>query len=257
MFFHKESDAYVMVLYLDGYEFALFRSKDLLHWEESQRFVAEKMRECPDLFELPVDNKPHERKWVFWSADGYYMVGGFDGFRFTPETGVLSAYDTGLLYAAQTYAGVSGRTVSIAWCRTKNDKGGFRGMMSVPAELSLIEAGGGLRIGFKPIRELWERFKMEKEVMPSGGLIDFKLDGNPAVVVIEWGARERASIRIGGLKITVRNTGKPTVVILDHGIIEYYSEGGALYGAVEAEEDILFKSIAAGPGAMKAYIYNM
>ena len=50
VFRHEESRAYIMVLYLDGYEFAVFRSEDLLHWEESQRFCAEGMWECPDLF---------------------------------------------------------------------------------------------------------------------------------------------------------------------------------------------------------------
>lgn len=56
VFYHKESAAYIMVLYLDEFEFAIFRSVDLLRWIESQRFSAEKMWECPDLFELSVDN---------------------------------------------------------------------------------------------------------------------------------------------------------------------------------------------------------
>ena len=83
-----------MILFLDEYDFAVFRSRDLIHWEESQRFSVPEMRECPDLFELPVVNEQNQKKWVFWSADGYYLVGRFDGFRFVPESDVLPAYDT-------------------------------------------------------------------------------------------------------------------------------------------------------------------
>ena len=60
VFYHGGSDAYVMALYLDESEFAIFRSKDLHHWEESQRFSVEGMWECPDLFELPVENTESE-----------------------------------------------------------------------------------------------------------------------------------------------------------------------------------------------------
>lgn len=122
-----------MVLYLDGSEFAIFRSPDLLHWTEASRLNADGMWECPDLFRLPIDGAD---KWVFWSADGYYMLGAFDGFRFTPETPVLMAYATRLPYAAQTYANVPERVISVAWLRMKDDTRGFHSMMAIPAELS-------------------------------------------------------------------------------------------------------------------------
>lgn len=53
VFYHPESAAYIMVLYLDGSEFAIFRSPDLLHWTEASRLNADGMWECPDLFRLP------------------------------------------------------------------------------------------------------------------------------------------------------------------------------------------------------------
>lgn len=40
VFYHPESAAYIMVLYLDGSEFAIFRSPDLLHWTEASRLNA-------------------------------------------------------------------------------------------------------------------------------------------------------------------------------------------------------------------------
>ena len=42
----------------------------------------------------------------------------------------------------------------------------------------------------------------------------------------------------------------PSLFTVDHGIIEYYSSDGLLYGAVEAEEDVLSKTFDPGPGAV-------
>ncbi|SEF65557.1 Glycosyl hydrolases family 32 N-terminal domain-containing protein [Eubacterium ruminantium] len=252
VFWHEESGAYVMMLYLDGNEFAIYRSKDLLHWEESSRFSAEGMWECPDLFELNIDNKPGEKKWVFWSADGYYRIGSFDGFRFTPESDVLSAYDTKLPYAAQTYAGVEGRTISIAWYRTKNDKGGFRGMMSIPMELSLLSVSEGLRIRFKHVSELAENLDTV-EVIKS----EYKLNGRPVAVVIKYNNNMPAVIKAGDTEIRIDNTEKPVTLILDHGIAEYFAADGTIYGAVETEEDILYKKLTVGEEAEKIAVFTI
>lgn len=116
-----------------------------------------------DLFRLEVDNVSGEKKWVFWSADGYYTVGEFDSCRFTSETEVLAAYSTSLCYAAQTFAGMEGRTVSVAWLRTKSDRGNFRGMMSIPTELSLVKQGNSWKMCFRPVRKLWRRFSEGRE----------------------------------------------------------------------------------------------
>ena len=78
-------------------------------------------------------------------------------------------------YAAQTYAGVGDRVISVAWYRTSNDKGGFRGMMSIPVELSLRNTPDGLRISLQPVRELWERFTDVTELTGSDGTVEHKL----------------------------------------------------------------------------------
>jgi len=183
------------------------------------------MWECPNLFELPIESKPGETKWVFWSADGYYQIGEFDGYKFTPETEVLEGYKTKLGYAAQTFAGVDDRTIHVTWYRTENDKGGFRGMMSIPTELSLVETDKGLRIAFKPVRELWECFNETETIALDGGSCKVNPDGKPVVLIIEY------------------ESGVTEVRILDHGIIECFSEGGTSYTAVEAEEHILNKEL--------------
>ncbi len=163
VFWHGESESYVMVLYLEGHDFAILRSADLKRWEMSQRLTLGEAWECPDLFCLPIEGTGRSR-WVFWAADGYYVTGEFDGFRFTPDGELRAAYSGQRLencggarripYAAQTFSGTEGRTVQIAWMRTPNRGQPYTGMMSVPVELSLIETPDGLRLRMPFVREL-------------------------------------------------------------------------------------------------------
>ncbi len=249
VFYHPDTGAYIMVLFLDDDEFALFRSQNLIHWKESHRFSASKMRECPDLFELPVDHEPGQKKWVFWSADGYYLVGQFDGYRFLPETEVLTAYDTNLAYAAQTYAGVKDRVISVAWLRTGNDRGNFRGMMSVPSELSLVKQKDGYRIRFRPVREIMNRFSVSNEFTSESGGIVIRPSGKPMVLKTSWQTgRQTKEITAGGKTICIQAKNRDVLFIVDHGVMEYWADDGLIYGAVEVDEDVLFREITVSPG---------
>jgi len=243
VFWHAESGAYILVLYLEGNEFAIFRSKDLLHWQESDRFSAERMWECPGLVALPIEGRSGEKKWVFGSADGYYQIGTFDGFTFRPETEVLAAYDTKLAYAAQTFAGVEGRVISMAWLRTISDKGGFRGMMSIPTELSLRDTAEGLRLCFQPVRELWECFTQVGEAHLRNVRAVIPLSDAPMVVRIDVTAETPVGIEAGEAKIEIARTDKTVLAVIDRGIVEYFADDGRIYGAVETGEDVLSKDL--------------
>ncbi len=231
VFYHRDSGAYIMALYLDDFDFALFRSEDLLHWKETQRFSVPKMWECPDLFELPVVNETGRRKWVFRSADGYCLVGDFDGFRFFPETGVLTSREPGLPYAAQTFAGVEGRVVSVDWLRTSRSHGNFRGMMSFPAELSLLRTEAGYRLRFQPVREIWDRFVYTGT--------DLSCSGRPVLLKVSWKPGQAREITVGGQVVRVNARGGEALFILDHGIVEYWADDGLICGAVETAEGAL------------------
>lgn len=50
VFYHEESNGYIMLLYLDKSDYAIFRSEDLLNWRETQRLSFPGMWECPELF---------------------------------------------------------------------------------------------------------------------------------------------------------------------------------------------------------------
>ena len=127
IFWHDESHAYVMSLYLTGNDFGILRSEDLEHWQLTQRFSHPPLWECPDLF-LLKDGEGNE-KWAFMSADGFYFLGNFDGFSFLPETERQSLYGNALPYAAQSFSGTGERVITIAWLRTENKGKDYRGLL--------------------------------------------------------------------------------------------------------------------------------
>ena len=55
VFWHAESNAYVMIMYLEENDFLILRSADLLHWEQTQKMTVPGMWECPLLIEVPVE----------------------------------------------------------------------------------------------------------------------------------------------------------------------------------------------------------
>ena len=269
VFYHKESNAYIMVLFLDEYEFAVFRSGDLIHWDESQRFSIEPMRECPDLFELPVENSTGERKWVFWSADGYYVVGSFDGYCFTPESEVQCAYSTIMAYAAQTYAGITNRIISIAWLRLANDRGNYKGAMSLPMELSLLKRKDDYRLRFQLTKEFLAYRQLRQEIVLNEKKSEWVLNGISAEITITSEKRNSGEIQldIGDTHIIIcfdngtmifsnpQVYSEKIVVsfditealdlnfIIDQEMIEFLGNNGLIYGTVETEENILRKKI--------------
>lgn len=156
VFWHEETQSYVMVLWLVGNRFLVLRSGDLEHWKQTQDIELPDAWECPDLFELEDDGG--EKHWVFWCADGYYYIGDFDGYEFSVRQGKREAYGTKLPYAAQTWSGTGKRVISLAWLRTANEGKLYTGMMAIPRELSLVRRGGELAMKLSLPEEIAGRF---------------------------------------------------------------------------------------------------
>jgi len=78
---------------------AFYSSKDLKHWTHLSDFgpagATGGVWECPDLFQLPVEGRNGEKKWVLvvnlnpggiaGGSAAQYFVGDFDGTTFTPD----------------------------------------------------------------------------------------------------------------------------------------------------------------------------
>ena len=152
VFYHAESGAYIMVLWVEDADFAILRSTDLKNWTETQRLTLDGGYECPDLFRLvEADGTAH---WIFWTANGTWYDGTFDGCRFEWDGKIHRAYAVRESYAAQTFSGTD-RVISTMWIRFPNNGRCFTGALGLPRTLGLTRRGGELMIAQRPVRE-WD-----------------------------------------------------------------------------------------------------
>ncbi|MGQ9632389.1 MAG: glycoside hydrolase family 32 protein [bacterium] len=154
---HEPTRKWVMALYLDENDYALFSSPDLLRWERLCTITIPGASECPDIFELPVDGDPQNKSWVFWAANGSYLLGHFDGRTFVQEGDVHRCNWGGDSYAAQTWSDIppeDGRRIQIAWLRVDLPGMPFNQQMTFPCELTLETTSEGIRLFSRPVKEI-------------------------------------------------------------------------------------------------------
>ena len=186
---------WVMVLYLEaGRRFGLYTSPDLKEWTYTGEIQG--FHECPDLFELSVDGNQDNTRWIVMGADGDYLIGEFDGRRFTTESGKHHCDHGANFYAPQTFNDIpeaDGRRIQIAWM----DGGRYPGMpftqqMSFPCELALRTFPEGIRLCRNPIREIENLYGNivsfeDRDLVPgenpleglSGDLLDIQMEIEP------------------------------------------------------------------------------
>ncbi|AZI26351.1 DUF4980 domain-containing protein [Pedobacter sp. G11] len=157
VFWYKPGNHWVMVLNeRDGH--SIYNSTNLKDWNYQSHTTG--FWECPDLFELPIDGDKTKTKWVMYGASNAYMVGSFDGKKFTPESG-KHYYVTGSIYAAQTFTNIpeaDGRRIQIGWSRISHKGMPFNGMMLMPTNLELKSTKNGVRLFSEPVKETDQLF---------------------------------------------------------------------------------------------------
>ncbi|MEH6405940.1 MAG: hypothetical protein V7767_01540 [Leeuwenhoekiella sp.] len=153
VFWYKPNKNWVMALFeRDG--ISIYTSANLKKWKYQSHTAG--FWECPQLFELPVDEDENNKKWVMYGATGTYMIGKFDGITFTPEAGKYY-YGNGDLYAAQTFNNISksdGRRIQIGWGRIPLVGKSFNNLMLLPTQLTLRTTKEGVRMFNTPIKEV-------------------------------------------------------------------------------------------------------
>ena len=149
---------WIMALYEDGNDYALFSSLNLKEWTHLSDIHMPGCSECPDFFELPVDDNPVNTRWVFVGGNGNYMLGRFDGTAFTPETEALRSDWGASFYATQTYSDIAkedGRRIQIAWMNGGKYPGmPFNQQMTFPCVLTLRTFPEGIRMCRMPVEEI-------------------------------------------------------------------------------------------------------
>ncbi len=161
-----------------GNEVLFYNSPDLIHWEPTGKFGAEYKEpqgvwETPDLFKLMI-NGAGETHWVLTIgtlgenaiAGGTgmrYFVGEFDGSTFStdnPDDLILWVDYGADFYAAQSWSDLpSNRRIWIGWLNNwqyaqKTPADGWRGVFTIPRELSLVDTPAGLRLAQHPVDTL-------------------------------------------------------------------------------------------------------
>ena len=157
LLWYAPSNCWVMAVY-DGTGkngISFYSSPNLRQWTYHSKLDG--FYECPDLFQIPVEGRPNETRWVLYDASSGYMLGRFDGAVFTPETPKLPGNKGSGFYAAQTFtempAGDS-RRVRIGWAVINMPAMPFNQMMYFPTELTLRPLPEGLRLCSQPVREI-------------------------------------------------------------------------------------------------------
>ena len=153
-----ESRQWLMALYLSQSDYAIYGSENLLQWKPISRLELPGVTECPDLFQLSLDENQNDKHWIYWGASGSYIVGILENGNFVSETEVLQAEWGPNGYAAQTWSDIpedDGRRLQISWMRGgKYPAMPFNQQMSFPVELTLKTTPSGIRVCRQPIREI-------------------------------------------------------------------------------------------------------
>ena len=152
--YFEQDNSYIMALFLEAHEFALFKSYNLFDWEEIQRISLPDDAECPDFYPLRVEGEDEE-KWVFSAASDRYYIGSFDGYKFRPESEQLRINYGNSSYAAQSWSDTpSGRRIRTAFATVIIPGMPFGSCMNIPQEMFLCRINQQLRLCAKPVDEI-------------------------------------------------------------------------------------------------------
>lgn len=231
VFWYAPGKHWVLALYVeehDHHNIRFYVSGDLRHWTQISQFEGGQkgydgrpgdnfLYECPDIWEMPVEREPGQTRWVLTAGNTEYMVGRFDGEKFTPETPKLPGQSGQGYYAPQTFNDEpQGRRVRIGWLQTAAPGMPFSQSMSLPSEHKLVRTPEGLRLTWVPVEELKS---LRDRVLREGPKI-LSADDPPFFVSPSKRLEIRARFRPG-------KTGR-TVFLVHEKVIAYDAADGKL-----------------------------
>lgn len=198
VFWYEPGNYWVMIVSLASrFKARFYASSNLKDWRHLSDFGPAGAKnppnwECPDIYRLPVSNRPGVYKWalevgigdhaVAGGSGGQYFIGEFDGKTFTNDNGPEQVLwvDHGMdFYAAQTWSGIppsDGRRIMLGWMDNWKYAGNlpthpWRGQMSIPRVVTLERLSQGVRMLQSPVAELQalrEKPSFMRERMISG-----------------------------------------------------------------------------------------
>lgn len=234
VFCHEPSNSWVMVVVKSNEQVAqIWRSSDLAAWRLASEIPAGdapgRIWECPTLVELPVLGGTGMR-WLFKvdalsgapGAGALYLTGSFDGFSFVPD-GPWQVVDHGRdFYAAVAWNGPrdpAGRPAWIGWMGNHAYQKdfplkGWRGAMSVPRRMGLVEQADGLCLAQQVEPSVAALFA-DLAPLPGDGVIDAacRVELSPAfsgkAAFVEGSSRFTVQAGGDGWRLERRDTALP------------------------------------------------
>lgn len=251
VFWYAPASAWRMVRY-ERQGFVFYGSSDLLNWVQLSR--VEGRYECPDLFELPVEDNSGERKWVLTAANGAYMLGSFDGRHFTAETDTLRIERGKAFYAPQTWKRTpegGSPVIQIAFLRYPDEpRLTWHCQMAFPCVLTLRRLPEGVRLCRLPIDEIknlriaqdvWRNVTLSPGQNPLGSMRGDLFDIRAEIEVLDAAAfrfdvrgqaihysRTDEQLRVAGTAIPLKpSAGRVRLqVLVDRSSIEVFVDRG-------------------------------
>ena len=222
---HDATGMWILVLYLDKNDYAVFKSPNLKQWTQTQTLQVPGATECPDFFELPIDGNKKNTKWVFWGANGNYLLGSFDGQELGLEnTEPLTFKHGGNGYAAQTWSDIpeqDGRRIQTTWMQVDLPGMPFNQYLTFPTELTLRSTPQGVRMFSEPIGEIADlrdtKFEQNNLTIKQGENPLSEVEGELLEIQTEYAIDDSAAVivlSIRGTEITYHAATK-TLTCLD------------------------------------------
>ena len=278
--YYEPARKYFMVLYLDKNDFMILESGNLLNWKNLQRITLENAWECPDLLNLSVENEKGKTKWLFWTADGFYYLGDFDGKQFMTDGKCRKAYGNRLPYAAQSYTGVQGRCISQSWLRIPNKGNVYTGVMALPVEIFLQKEEENYYVCLRPVQEISRRRKNGRKIVvkETEGFLFPKGEGPGELqLFMPWQETGSIELIIYGEKIRVdfgtcelmfkmdkisipKKRNFSLQIIIDFEVVEIFAQEGRVYFPCAWDLENLDGEISirnATLGEIKATLYEL
>lgn len=272
VFWYAPQRRWIMALYLNAHDFGLFASPDLKSWEWLDTVTIPGTSECPEFFEIPVEGPSDQTRWIFYGGNGQYLIGQFDGQKFTPESGPHPLNHGNCFYASQTFNHTpDGRRILMAWGPMSMPDMPFNQMMDFPVELTLRPTPEGLRLFAVPVREIKKlhalRQVWQEEALDENRNLAANLAGElfDLRTTIELGSARQVGFVVRGLSLIYdvdlevlscgdRSAPLPMVngairlqLLIDRTSLEIFGNAGQLYmpmGLIPDAEDRSLRALA-------------
>ena len=165
--YDRAFDRVLCPLYLEKHEFAIFETRDLLHFTMLQKLEIPGDSECPNLFLLPASDG--RKLWVLQGASDRYLVGEMRKDGFFPVQEVLTLSYDSRSYAAQTFFRENDDEplYRIAWDQSPIENAAFNCAMTTPQILGLRKTGDSYVLSAEPLPDflaLFSESSSEEEV---------------------------------------------------------------------------------------------